>query len=74
MPMSPDEHARAQALFEEICDLPEAERDRALGEKCADDPRLLEFVAGLLRVDSTGLLKSPVVPPLVVENGSQLPA
>ncbi len=53
---------RAEALFQQVCTLPPARRQRLLDDACGDDPELRSDVEGLLRsFDSaeSGFLETP---------------
>jgi serine/threonine-protein kinase len=45
---------RVQALFHEVVDLPEIDRERRIAERCADDPSLARDVLKLLAEDNAG--------------------
>src|SRR5689334_21866712 len=47
--MSPEQHRRATELFEQLCDLPETERESRL--RTVSDPEVKHRVAALLAAD-----------------------
>jgi len=56
----------ADALFHELLDVPESERDAALAARCAGDEQLRTIVRCLLEADSSsmaGFLTRPLAPP-----------
>ncbi|MHC4220032.1 MAG: serine/threonine protein kinase, partial [Planctomycetota bacterium] len=70
--MTVEHMKRAEAIFEELADLPPADRDPILSERCGGDERLRNFVTQLLAEHDRGLGEFMQSPPVEVTVGSDL--
>ncbi len=52
---SVDRHRKVMALFDEVCDLPDEERDALLSAECTNDPELRREIESMLRHDKPEL-------------------
>ncbi|MHC4127077.1 MAG: serine/threonine-protein kinase [Planctomycetota bacterium] len=61
--MSDEQMKKAEAIFEELADLPPADRETVLTERCGGDERLRDFVKQLLAEHDRGLGEFMQAPP-----------